>query len=589
MTKNSPTKIITAFANRISVSLLLLFLVLFLAACTSTQKAPSDRIETANGGLISQPYKGSGTIFSESQEKLELGERSSPVTQLEIIINNGEYDRALLFISSIDQKQLTLNEQARLSLAKATIYSAKNQNSESIAALNDIQLNLLSRQQTSRYYWIKARAMYFIGDFQQTLEALAQRQAFLPPEEQTGNQAMMERIIANLSPEQLIYIKQQSINPDLQYWFSKNPQIQAGNGLSMQPIDLIDNNLITRRPASNLPSIWSQQSPKQIAVLLPFNSKFSQAAEQFKQGFMAAHSQNATPYRPQIRFYDVGAGDIGRKISLANREGADFIVGPLGNQPAQTALTENSRTPIMALGSTVQDSENYSFSLNPEAEIHAITQHAKLQGLNSALVFAPNSERGNRLASAFSQFWQRLGGRAEIHRYNSDEFDHSATIKAAMGIYASEYRHSKLENIIGAKTKFTATRKANIDMIFLAGNFTDARNLKPQMNYYDGHQVPTYALSSVNSANARPGEKGDLDGLIIPEMPVLVQTEEGSGRLFALGYDAYQLTPIKEQLRADQTIGYAGKTGILTIDQLGNTYRHPTWAKFSSGKLSQIP
>jgi len=429
-----------------------------ISACSTSQQAPSrtayENTQSRSIEVNTQTKK--TPIFSEPIEQIELDERESPLKDIESLINAKQYDHALGKINSTDQKRLTLNEQARLNLAKASVLSAKNQNQQSIETLNQIQLNLLSREQTARYFWIKARATYLNNDYQSSLEALAERNAFINSVEQANNQAMMTKITSSLSAEQVTLIKQQTTNRDLQYWLSQ----QSFSNLTPQ----IDNsqsyisetqNQIGSHSLNKISSSWSQHSPQQIAVLLPFSSKYSQAAEQFKEGINKAHIEN-NDSKPYIKFYDVGdSGSINSVIRSANQQGADLIIGPLGNQAAEIALSSNSRAPVLALGGISQSSKNFTFALNPEIEIQAIVEHAKSKGLKSALVFSPNSGRGNRLASAFQTLWNVSGGQSEVHTFKSGEYDHSAAIKSAMGIYGSEYRHTKLNNTIGMKTKFT--------------------------------------------------------------------------------------------------------------------------------------
>jgi len=561
MTKRSKTKIIPVLKASLIASVALIF-----SACSSTQKAPSSTAYETVTSTQAGTYTTTPPIFTQPIEQIELDGRSSPLNEIESLINSEQYDLALSKIDSTDKKQLSLNEQARLNLAKASILSVKDQNTQCLITLSIIPLSLLNNYKTS-------------------LESLAERNAFLQPKDQAHNQAMMTKISSSLSINQLNSINQETNNPDLQYWFSQQnfssaPEQQYSHSQNYIPEN---SQSITANNLRRIDSNWNTNSPKKLAVLLPFSSKFSKAANQFKDGFNKAHAGNLS-YKPSVQFYDVGSSDISSTILKANKEGADLIIGPLGNKAAEVALSSRSRAPVLALGGISNGGRHLTFALNPESEIRAIVQHAKAKGLKSALVFAPNSARGNRLASAFKTLWNSNQHRSELHTFAAGEFDHSASIKGAMGIYGSEYRHSKLDNIIGIKTKFTAVKKQNIDMIFLASNFTDAKNLKPQLNYYDGHKVPTYGLSSVNT-DASIAEKSDLDGLIIPEMPAIIDASSTS-KLEALGHDVYQLIPLLETLQSNPNTGYQGKSGLLSLDSQGNTKRSPSWAKFSSGKLS---
>ena len=602
--------------------------ILAIAGCSSSSKAPTEEITTPTtqkspttneqSQLSSSPYKkgqiNQGQIFNrpENYQTAPLeNNTSSALLELERIINAGNYQEAKSFINQIDRNQLSLQDQARLSLAKATIFSAENQHNEALQSLAEIQITLLSKENISRYYWLNARAMFQLGRYQESLESLANRTNYLEQNQLNNNYAMMSNIVNSLTPDQVLQIKQLSNNTNLLYWFSQNPSIHQFDPNTISQYSYSGTNIDNLPPVE---SIWTANSPKNIAVLLPFNSRFSSVSAQFQKGINQAHAVNLSPYKPQINFYDIGSGDIELKIQLANQNGADFIIGPLGNQASNQALISANTTPIMTIGGSLQapETNKYTFSLKPEADAVAIAQHARSQGYLKALILAPDSARGNRLATAFENAWVALNGISERQQYTEKEFDHSGTIKLALGIYASENRFQQLADVIGTRPKFIPTRKEQVDMIFLASNFNDAKNLKPQLNYHDAHEVPTYGPSEINLPSIPEGQKVDLDGLIIPEMPALIpQEKEFDGnketaainasqsnlaaiqpivlpdRLEALGYDAYQIIPIIQSLNS-QSIRYPGKTGMITINENGDVQRFTTWVKFSDGKLNPI-
>ena len=69
----------------------------------------------------------------------------------------------------------------------------------------------------------------------------------------------------------------------------------------------------------------------------------------------------------------------------------------------------------MTIGGSLQapETNKYTFSLKPEADAVAIAQHARSQGYLKALILAPDSARGNRLATAFENAWVALNGISE--------------------------------------------------------------------------------------------------------------------------------------------------------------------------------
>ena len=583
------------------------------AGCSSSNKAPisdslpsaketnqnqtADQAATPNDddNLQSSPLFDNATPYKnpspQSPSDLLSDPNQPPLIQVESLVQNKSYNQALAIAQRIDRNRLSLQEQSRLNLAEAQIFSATNKDQQALQSLDLIKPSLLSIEDNGRFFWLKARTKYQLGDFQGALEALADRENYISAQEIPVNQQMMQSVLSALSPEEQQSLGRTTQNPNLLYWLGSNSLSQTGNQGIIQAPQIDNPNQVAK-----IPSAWQANSPRQIAILLPYSSNFAAAAKQFESGFNQAHTANSDNNRPQLRFYDVGSGDIQSKISIAIQNGANFIVGPLGKKASETALNINTQVPILALGGQSYNQPNkFTFSLSPEAEGAAIAQHARGKGLKNAIILTPNTPRSARLSNAFQLTWQSLGGTTQVYEIAQGEYDHSTTVKLALGIYGSEQRFSELSNIIGSKPKFNVSRKDSIDMILLASNYEDTKNLKPQLNFFDAHAVPTYGASSLNRISAPTGEKADLDGLIIPEMPALVtdnhditNNQQAISRLQALGFDSYQIIPIINELQTQQS-SYQGKTGQLFIDSLGNTVRIPSWAKFSSGVLKPIP
>lgn len=635
--KIEPTKqmIISARLKHALKSINLFIIIIasaIIAACSSSSKAPtsdvlgssqSKQLPAENEGLTANAYQDdriqSKPLFDnieplkeqtpKSKSELLSDPNQSPLSKVEELVLSKNYGEAQAIAQRIDRSRLSLQDQARLSLAEATIYSSTNQNELTLQSLESIQPSLLSLEDNSRFFWLKARTKYQTGDAQGALEALADRENYISQEEIPANQNMMQNILSALTEEQKQQISENTANPNLLYWLGSNrlgqfsSNSQYSQGAPAQTV--YPNN------AANIDSIWQTTSPRQIAVLLPFNSNFASAAKEFEQGFNQAHANNYNSSKPQLRFYDVGSGDIQTKMNIALQNGAELIVGPLGTRASKTALGINSPVPILTIGGQTFDNQSnqFTFSLTPESEGIAIAQHARAQGFQNAVILTPNTPQSARLSDAFQNTWQALGGTIETHEFSSGEYDHSTPVKLALGIYGSEQRYTELSNVIGIKPKFNVSRKESIDMILLASNYNDTKNLKPQLNFFDAFSVPTYGASSLNPLSAPTGEKADLDGLIIPEMPALVSPNNAENannapsqdnanlnnpninnnvsRLQALGFDSYQIIPILNQLKTQQT-SYQGKTGKLLMDMNGNIVRIPSWAKFSSGKLQAI-
>ena len=62
-----------------------------------------------------------------------------------------------------------------------------------------------------------------------------------------------------------------------------------------------------------------------------------------------------------------------------------------------------------------------------------------------------------------------------------------------------------------------------------------------------------------------------------------------AARLFAFGYDAWQITAYLEHLATANDARIEGATGTLRLDGFGNVLRVPAWSTFSGGVAMPLP
>lgn len=349
--------------------------------------------------------------------------------------------------------------------------------------------------------------------------------------------------------------------------------------------------------------------PGQVALLLPLASEFGRAAQAVHDGFMAAAAADRDPRAPTIRVYDTGGEpDLAPSYyDLAVREGADFVVGPLGREAVHAvARKPRLQVPTLLLGSVEADSDVppsvYQLSLEPEQEARQVALRAWLDGHRVAAVLAPASEWGTRMRSAFVDRWERLGGVvAATANYAPGAEDYSAPIRTLLNVDRSEARADRLSRILGTRLEFEPRRRQDIEFIFLAANVRDGRLLKPQISFHQGHDVPVYATSHIYAGSPSPVNDADLEGIRFADMPWMLAEEgrvseirqrlrdewPGAGtpleRLYALGIDAYRVIPELARLQRDGMAVYHGVTADLTMDGQGRLQRRLYWARFEDG------
>lgn len=365
---------------------------------------------------------------------------------------------------------------------------------------------------------------------------------------------------------------------------------------------------VTRQLLGQADSALPQQ-PQRIALLLPLASRFGRAAQAVHDGFMAAHNANGDPGKPAVAAYDVGDEPSLAPVyyRLAVKEGADFVVGPLGKL-AVNALTESGavQVPTLLLGSTdsaaAATAPVYQFDLAPEQEAQQAAQRAYLDGHRIAAVLFPKSDWGQRMVNAFTQEWESLGGViAETQSYNEHTSDFSGPIKALLNVNDSELRKLTLASRLGTKLDFEPRRRQDLDCLFLAAQVRNARLIKPQINFFQGHDIPVYSTSHIYTGKQDPVNDADLNGIVFGDMPWLLNDQgripalreriqkdwpdrhSPLDRLYALGMDAYAIIFNLPRLREDPNARLPGATASLALQGDSRIARYLTWARFEDG------
>ncbi|MBI3171490.1 MAG: penicillin-binding protein activator, partial [Hydrocarboniphaga effusa] len=329
-----------------------------------------------------------------------------------------------------------------------------------------------------------------------------------------------------------------------------------------------------------------------------------------RDGFFAAFYRAAMP-RPALRVYDTGATPD--SLIAAYREalddGAEFIVGPLKREDV-AALAESGRQPVPVLALNYLDANRaapfnfFQWGLAPEDEARQAAERAVTERQFRAVMLAPDSEWGGRVAGAFRERLESLGGKVVAARtYSSDSRDHSETIRALLLLDQSEERHRALTTTLGVKSEFEPRRRSDVDLVFIAARPDHAQLLGPQLRFHRAGDLPTYATSLIYDGDA---PAADLNGLRFCDMPwMLAQDGElaalrsqlrtlfpGRGRdytrLLALGYDAYTLAALLDKGQLSPGSYFPGGSGTLSLRADGVITRGLSCAQIRNGVVKPL-
>jgi len=351
-------------------------------------------------------------------------------------------------------------------------------------------------------------------------------------------------------------------------------------------------------------------APHRTAVLLPASGGFRPAGDAIRDGLISAYLSQ--PGGGELQFFPTG-DDNPSAISAyfsALDAGADHIVGPLCTESVEALLNlAGLATPVLALNELPQDftpppglaGQLHGLSLSQEAEVVAVARHAVASGFQRAIVLAPDSAWGERMAAVFEdEFLQGDRQIVAASRYPEEENDHSALLERALRLDESKQRGEQLENTLQIPLEFVPVRRSDVDVIFMAASATQAKQIRPQLRFLDAGDVPVYATGRIYSGEPDSARNQDLDGVRFPitpwalehakrkSIPDVASLRNGAmASLFALGQDAWNLLPWLELMRKDPDFAFPGASGSYSIDRGGSDggglRREPAWAVFSGG------
>lgn len=356
-------------------------------------------------------------------------------------------------------------------------------------------------------------------------------------------------------------------------------------------------------PAAALPTLPSGAG---LALILPLSGPLASTAEAVRDGFLSAYLKSGG--RQPVRVYDSGSGDQSSLSAYqqAIREGAGFVVGPLRKESiAEIAAQAPLHVPVLALNyldETARPPANFfQFGLAPEDEARAIAEQAVAQGDRRAIALVPQSEWGDRVLAAFDKRLRELGGSVlKSARYKQGSVDYGEMIQDLLNLQASQSRHNALTGIIGSKSEFEPRRRDDIDFIFMPSRAAEGHMIWPQLRFYRATGLPVYATSLVYNGTG----DNELNGVRFCDMPMMLQADaawagvrsdaadlpgiKSQPRLFAFGYDAYNLVTLIQAGKMEPGSTIPSATGGLVIKPNGAISRLLGCAQFRDGGIKTV-
>lgn len=247
-------------------------------------------------------------------------------------------------------------------------------------------------------------------------------------------------------------------------------------------------------------------------------------------------------------------------------------------------------------------------SMRPEDEARQAAATLIRQKFQHPVVLSQKNSVSKRIAQAFVMQWQRITGNTIDVVYYDTGAQMQANIKASLSVDKSKARINKLKSRLNQNIKAQTRNRRDIDMFYLVGTPEQTRLVKPyiEVNISPFAEIiPVFASSRSHSTQSDYSSNSDLQGLTFTEIPWLLANEQnaqlaalsrqlwpkrsdGLSRLFAMGYDSYQLMSKIPLMQQAPYLQHWGQTGILKLGNNNILTRSLLWGVYDNNKVVSI-
>ncbi|MCV2883524.1 penicillin-binding protein activator [Aestuariibacter sp. AA17] len=383
-----------------------------------------------------------------------------------------------------------------------------------------------------------------------------------------------------------------------------------------------------------------------ISILLPLTGRLSQQGQAIKEGIMAAYFQDASSNvnvatLPVLTFVDTNTYDEENSSELIAN--SSVIIGPLLKENIRRVLPSlTSEVTLLALNridteipsrSNITFNENnaldttethpnvaqplstnsqYYFALAPEDEAVQLAKKVKKTGAKFPVVVAHDSATARRMADTFISSWKHFETKDQstpLVTYFNDNDQLREGITSILDVAQSKARIKQIENLVRKELHSVPRNRRDIDAIIVFADPKQTELLNPiiesSLSPFNRKVVPVFASSRSYSQQLNQNSLRDLKNLTFTDMPWMLPSHRWSDlqqeaqalwpqrndtlqRLFALGYDAYTISPYLHHLRLTPNQSIQGLTGELKINPQGVIYRTLPYAQINNNEVQRI-
>ncbi|BET95480.1 penicillin-binding protein activator [Xenorhabdus sp. TCT-1] len=303
---------------------------------------------------------------------------------------------------------------------------------------------------------------------------------------------------------------------------------------------------------------------------------------------------NDAPVNDQtIKVYDTNGQPLTELLEQAKQDGVTLVVGPLLKPNVEQIAQIETPLNILALNELdmPQSRPNICyFSLSPEDEAKNAAMHIWQQQKRNPLVLIPRTELGNRVAQAFAQEWQKLGGQTVLQQSFGTLDEMRQSMNRGIGIRLS-----------GTPVISTNPATGPVDAVYIVATANELTIIKPMIDMaISSRKKPAlYASSRSNKAGSGPDFRLEMDGMQFSDIPLLTginvplmqqaakkfTNDYSLMRLYAMGIDAWSLTNQFTQMQQEMGFHLSGASGELSVMDNCTILRQLPWMQFNNGRI----
>lgn len=325
----------------------------------------------------------------------------------------------------------------------------------------------------------------------------------------------------------------------------------------------------------------------------------------------------------QVKIYDTNGQPLSALLTQAQQDGATLVIGPLLKDQVNELSSDQTPLNVLALNQpeTEKNSPNICyFALSPEDEAQDAARHMWSEQKRMPLLLVPRGNFGDRIAQAFANEWQKLGGQTVLKQGLGSAGELRSSIGSGIRLTGTPVTASNTSApaqtqgvTIGGITIPAPPTDAQIvqgssggavDSVYVVATQKELTLIKPMLDMSgSGRSRPSvYASSRSYQAGAGPDYRLEMEGVQFSDIPLLAgsnptlmqQAAAKFGndyslvRLYAMGIDAWSLANHFSQMRTLPGFEVSGSTGDLSANTNCVIHRKLPWLKYRQGSLVPV-